>query len=417
MAYVQKRKNARGEITSYQVRWRDGGGRHGDEQSETFEDEPSAELFKQAVNDHGQHWPPGWVKGKGFITQTDDEIAAAERYRFRNYATERIRDRTGVEERYRADCQRELETYINPTFGECDVRSSEHFSSETIRAWVRQLEQTKVWRGSQKKPMSPKTIKNLHGLLSSILAEAVRAEPPLRARNPCEHTRLPRTDDDGVDGEEDVTFLTPQEVAGIVECLPRAEDRALVRVLYGTGFRWGELTALKPDRVIELDSARPRLRVSRAWKRKPRGEYYIGTPKTKRSRRTIRVSATVVQALVELGVEQLGADQLVFHNGSGERLPYSTFYDRWVAAVARAHKQGLLPSHKSPTIHDLRHSHAAALISAGHGLTYVQRRLGHESITTTSDLYGHLLPELDDDAMATIETSLAGGRPPLRAVS
>ncbi|MDX3360592.1 hypothetical protein [Streptomyces sp. ME02-6978.2a] len=51
------------------------------------------------------------------------------------------------------------------------------------------------------------------------------------------------------------------------------------------------------------------------------------------------------------------------------------------------------------------------LLSQGRGLTYVQRRLGHESIKTTSDTYGHLLPEADDDAMEIIDRSLTRGGP------
>lgn len=60
--------------------------------------------------------------------------------------------------------------------------------------------------------MSFKTIRNLHGLLSGVLNEAVRSEPPLGARNPCELTRPPRQDDEV---EEDMAFLTPREVAAL----------------------------------------------------------------------------------------------------------------------------------------------------------------------------------------------------------
>lgn len=405
VASVHPRKNRDGEITSWQVRWRERVDGRVEVQTERFGDEESARVFKQAVDVAGQHWPPGWVRGEGFVAPGG--AADDERYRFRNFAFRSIENRTGVEERYRADCQRELRQYVFPTFGECDVRSTEHFSSETVRAWVRQLEQTKVWRGSQHKPMSPKTIKNLHGLLSSILNEAVRSEPPLRARNPCELTRLPRLDDDGVDDDgEDVCFLTPQEVAGIASYMRPRRDQLVVRIAYGTGFRWGELSALKPDRVLDPRSARPRLRVTRAWKRRPGGAYYLGKPKTKRSRRTIRAARMVIADLAELGLFELGPEDLIIHNGAGERLPYSTFYDHWVEGVALAHERGLLPTHKNPTPHDLRHSCAAGLISDGHSLTYVQRYLGHESITTTSDLYGHLLPEADDGAMATLDRLL-----------
>lgn len=414
MAYIARRKNKEGVITSFQVKWRAGGSRSGPDQSERFDDEPSAEVFRKAVDANGQMWPPGWVKGKGYI----DESAGADeaRYRFDHYARESVKNRTGIEDRYRDAILKELETYILPTFGNCDVRSTEHFSKATVGSWVNVMSKTMVWRGSKHKPMSAKTLKNLHGLLSSILREAVQEEPPLRARNPCEGTRLPRLDEDGIDEDDDggehMEFLTPDEVEGIVSCLKRPEDKHLVRVKYATGMRWGEITALAKRHVLEDEPHRPKLRVARAWKRSTERGYYIGKPKSKRSRRTLRVSPATRAVLDEHGLDTLAPGDLIFCGPDGGRLPYSTFYDRWMTAVRLAKKSGLLAPFKEPTLHDLRHSHASALLSAGHGLTYVQRRLGHESITTTSDRYGHLLPEADDGAMATIDRSLGGDQTP-----
>ena len=155
----------------------------------------------------------------------------------------------------------------------------EHFSQDTIRPWVRQLEKkTMVSVGRKPKhgkpklrPMSPKTIRNVHGLLSGILREAVQAEPPLRARNPCELTRLPRTDDDlaGADAEdgEDIEFLEPDEVEAIISRLSRRMDQLLASMARGTGMRWGEVTALAPMCVLLADPSKPKVRVRRAWKK------------------------------------------------------------------------------------------------------------------------------------------------------
>ncbi|MEW2568429.1 site-specific integrase [Streptomyces sp. NPDC047070] len=413
MAYVQPLKNKALEITSYRVRWRLGGARDGEWQHERFEDEASAEIFRDAVNEGGQQWPPGWVKGKGYIDPAAGSTDEA-RFRFRNFARASIENRTAVEEHYRQACYRDLERWLNPTFGECDVRSVEHFSSDTVRAWVRGLEQAKVHKGPAPKngeprwrKMSPKTIRNLHGLLSSILEEAVKSEPPLRARNPCELTSLPRADDDGGDGAEDISFLTPDEVEGIISCLERRTDQLLVTIKYGTGMRWSEVTALAPSCLEDWQTDRPKLRVKRAWKRDGQGGYYLGTPKSKRGRRSIRVSPSVVAAVEELGGQGLRPqDRLYFTGEQQQRLHYSTMYDRWQRAVKLAKARDLLPTWHDPSLHDVRHSHAAVLLSEGRGLTYVQRRLGHESIKTTSDTYGHLLPEADDDAMDAIERSL-----------
>lgn len=404
--------NKAGDVTAWLVKWRLGGARTGPQQTERFDPtedgRESAEVFKDAVNEAGQQWPPGWVKGRGLITEEAEDV---DRYRFEVYATASVMHRTGVEDRYRGACLGELTRYLFPAFGNCDIRSTQHLSKRTIQAWVNQLAETTVRRGAKRKLMSPKTIKNLHGLMSSILQEAVDEDPPLRDRNPCKGVRLPRTDDHGTSGDdldEDIEFLEPAEVAGVASRMRTAQGRRLVEDIYATGMRWGEVSALAGRHLILSDPARPRVRISRAWKwSRPKG-HYLGTPKSTRSRRTLRITDHTLNNWAEQGVLTGGPDRLVYRNAAGERLPYSTFYDEWMSAVAKAKRDGVLPEHKNPTIHDLRHSHAAALISAGHSLTYVQRRLGHESIKTTSDLYGHLLPEADEAAMATIDAALDG---------
>lgn len=48
--------------------------------------------------------------------------------------------------------------------------------------------------------------------------------------------------------------------------------------------------------------------------------------------------------------------------------------------------------------HDLRHTHAALLIAQGEHPKTIQSRLGHASISTTLDVYGHLFEGLDEAA-------------------
>jgi integrase len=58
--------------------------------------------------------------------------------------------------------------------------------------------------------------------------------------------------------------------------------------------------------------------------------------------------------------------------------------------------------------HDLRHSFASLLLQNGESLTYVKEQMGHSSINVTVDIYGHLVPggnrqavdKLDDAAPA-----------------
>lgn len=412
MASVHPRRNKAGEVTAYLVKWRTGGLRTGAQQTERFdpddEGREAAEVFKDAVNEAGQEWPLGWVKGQGLADDSDQ-------YRFSRYAVESVRTRSGVEERYRDACLGELDRYLLPAFANYDVRSTEHFSRRAVQAWVNQLAQTEVRRGSKTKLMSPKTIRNLHGLLSSILQEAVEEDPPLRDRNPCRGVRLPRTDDQGTSGDdlgEDMEFLEPDEVAGIASRMRTAQGRRLVEDLYATGLRWGEVSALAGFHLLLTDPARPAVKVTRAFKWARSRGFYLGPPKTQRSRRTLRIPDSTLTNMLEQGAQER-PNELIYHNGRGERLPYSTFWEEWMRAVREAKACGLLPEHKNPTVHDLRHSHASLLLSRGRGLTYVQRRLGHESIVTTSDRYGHLLPEADDEAMTAIEQSLNRGPAPV----
>ncbi|MET7313377.1 site-specific integrase [Streptomyces sp. NPDC005571] len=296
-------------------------------------------VFKDAVDEAGQHWPPGWVKGKGYIDPTAaDEL----RYRFDRWALESVENRT-ASKRYKVQCIRALEMYMFPTFGNCDVRSAEHFSKATIGAWVKKMLKTKVKRGSKVKGMSPETLRRLHGLLSSVLKEAVVAEPPLRHRNLCDLTRLPSNDDWGISDDEssdDMEFMTPEEVAGLVQCFPRPSDRMLVRTAYGSGLRWGEISALAARHARNPRPGEYELRVTRAWKRVPGEEWYLGPPKSKAGRRTVEFTAGLWQELLDYGLATLGKDALLFHDGSGGRLPYTTFYDRWMTGSVRPRSGG-----------------------------------------------------------------------------
>jgi integrase len=63
-------------------------------------------------------------------------------------------------------------------------------------------------------------------------------------------------------------------------------------------------------------------------------------------------------------------------------------------------------------IHDLRHTYASLLINQGENLKYVQAQLGHASIKTTVDRYGHLMPDAHRGAGGRLDVTLFGDTPP-----
>ena len=96
--------------------------------------------------------------------------------------------------------------------------------------------------------------------------------------------------------------------------------------------------------------------------------------------------------------------ELVFISSRGTRLSRWNFYEWvWLKVLRKA---GL----RQARIHDLRHTFASLLIQNGAPLAYVKEQLGHSSIQTTVDTYGHLVPggnrsevdRLDDPIPATI---------------
>lgn len=388
---------------SWRVVWRQDGAK----QYEPFGTESEAESFRQLVEGSRNRWPHGWVPHVGFGT-------ASTAPKFRDWAERAIEQRPKASDRTKADYRRDLANHVYPQFGRMRV---DEITTEHVSAWIK----TMVAGG-----LSAKTITNLHGLASSVMKDALTHRPPLTDHNPFAG-RLRNLPDVRT---EDMTFLTPSEFDLV---LSRLLDwyRPLAVLLYATGLRFGEATALRV-RDLNLLGSRATLTVVRAWKRQPDMTYSIGEPKTRRSRRTIALSQETVDALLPVVAGKRG-EELVITSKMGYPLLNSTFHDAgWAPAVARAmvcdyhYDEQRLPGRKPPAmpkpcdcpgvldkrprIHDCRHSHAAWLISEGLPLAAIARRLGHASIQTTVDRYGHLMPDLDDDINAAVDRSLGAQR-------
>jgi integrase len=57
-------------------------------------------------------------------------------------------------------------------------------------------------------------------------------------------------------------------------------------------------------------------------------------------------------------------------------------------------------------IHSFRHTHAVLLLEAGNDMKYVQERLGHGSITITSDVYSHISKKIEESSMEKYEAHM-----------
>jgi len=105
-------------------------------------------------------------------------------------------------------------------------------------------------------------------------------------------------------------------------------------------------------------------------------------------------------------VEGKQLDDFVFTSRTGLPLHNGDFYTHvWRKLMKALAAEGVAPLR----FHDLRHTHVAWLVAGGAPLPNIQARLGHESITTTIDTHGHLLPAGDELISEIIDTALTGG--------
>jgi integrase len=402
MASLEVRNHSTG--TSYRVVWREDGRK----QQLTLHDPVEAARFKQLVEGSGNRWPAGWTRpSKAAPPRRSGKLT------FGEWAETAINRRNRASERTKNDYRRDLRLHFATLL---DVPLDE-VDAGHVTAWL---------DDRRAAGLSGKTIRNLYGFASSLYVDALAEHPPLTPRNPF----AARLADVAAVRTEEMVFLTPQEFAAVLRWV-RDEYAPLIRLLAGTGLRFGEATALQV-RDVDLLGKRKTLTVTKAWKRVDGSTWVVGEPKTKRSRRTLSLSGELVDLLTPHWAGRRG-DELLFPGAAGDRLPHIEVYKRgWAPAVARARvcdqhyagqKNGrglppLIPApcdcagtlDKTPRIHDLRHSHASWLIADGLPLAAISRRLGHSSITITVDRYGHLDPALDDQIDAAVDRALQSTR-------
>jgi integrase len=266
----------------------------------------------------------------------------------------------------RARVQGILDHHLLPCFGAAPLAS---IGPANVRAFVADL----VGAG-----LAPATVRKVYNALGSIFRSAVASG--ILGRSPCIGVSLP-----GLGARQEQRFLSPEEIARLAATHP---DRYRAMVLVGGygGLRFGELAGLSAQR---FDALRSRLTVLDSIT-EVGGHLHRGPTKTGRGR-VVSLPRFVSEALARhMSAFPPGAAALIFTAAEGGPLRRTRFRERvWVGAVEEA---GLGPLR----FHDLRHTAAALAIKAGAHPRAIQERLGHASITTTLNQYGHLFPELDE---------------------
>jgi integrase len=410
----------RGE--SWRVYWRLDGHRNGPKQSCTFPTLPQAQAAKMLVESPSRR----------------HRITAEETYRavlgldgtdpqaptVAQWATDWITARRKL-----ADIQpdtidgykRLIQLRVLPRLGKLRLPQ---VSTDEVSEWVAWLNAQPSRRGGT---LGAETVRRAHAVLHSLLGAAV---PRWIAANPCAKPAGSRKRKAGLPKahRHDAVFLTPTEIDILIaNCDAHIADMVYVSVR--TGLRLGELLVLRVEDVT-LTGKRKVIRVRRALKQ----DGTIGPPKSRRSRRDVSISAEVALRLKPRTTGKRPS-ALLFTSPHGKRWTPSNLHRRhWAPALAAAQRCAAHPPpkpekgktgpprklrndevstcncatrlHRSARWHDLRHTAVSLCVEAGWDPTRVQRRVGHESITTTMDLYGHLWEGTDDGRLDDIEKLL-----------
>ena len=269
-----------------------------------------------------------------------------------------------------------LANHVLPAWKDWRLRDIERLA---IQQWVAEKFAKKTgWQ----------TVRNSWVLLSGILESAV--EYGYLQSNPARGVKFPQK---GLRGKP--AIITGDSLAKLLAELGEPH-RTMVRLIAATGLRIGELLALRWS-ALDLEDGALMVRES----------VYEGKfqpPKTQKALRTIPLGPQAVAALTEHRgrVVRRDPNDLVFGNGKGGPLRESKLLTRVLQPAAE--KAGL----GRVTWHQFRHIHSSLLNDLKVPVKIAQEQLGHGSISTTLNIYTHVVDASHRAAVTQVEERLFG---------
>ena len=287
---------------------------------------------------------------------------------------------------------RDIELYILPHLGRYGL--DELTTTDIQQFYNRLLHPT-----GKKKPLSAKTVKDIHGVLHQALEQAV-TNGELK-KNPSSACKLPKVQ------KKEIVPLEDSQVQSFLERIEGHPHEYLYKITLFTGLREGEVLGLTWD-CVDLKKGHLTVRQQLRKEQKKGGQYYFSPTKNSKSR-TIALSPSVArlfryqkqkQLLTKSETPDWIETNLVFTNAKGGFLSYRTVYDCFKRIVKKMGCPEL-------RFHDLRHQYAVIAIKNGDDIKTIQGNLGHATAAFTLDVYGHVTEEMKRNSADRMESYIA----------
>lgn len=246
--------------------------------------------------------------------------------------------------------------------------------------------------------LSPRTVHHMRRVLIKALSQAVTWDR--LTKNPATATTPPKVE------RKKMLAYDAAQTAELLDAirLTRMFIPTLLAVM--CGLRRGEILALRWGRV-DLGDNRRQLSVVESAEQTKEGVRYK-EPKSGRAR-TVSLSSTVIAELkahrarqaeeqLRLGLRPDG-ESFVVAQVDGSAIQPRSLTHEWVRILGKTS----LPRIR---FHDLRHTHASQMLSAGVHPKIASERLGHSSIGITLDLYSHVMPGMQADAAEQVDAAI-----------
>lgn len=247
-----------------------------------------------------------------------------------------------------------------------------------------------------REPLSPKSVKNVHGILHKALAQAV-ANGYIRF-NPTDPCVLPKI------VKKEIKPLDENQITSFLKAIQGHRFEDLFTTTIFTGMRESEVLGLLWD-CVDLTKGTITINKQLQKVRGSRGEYTLAPTKNSKGR-TLTVAPSIVAILQKVKRQQLENrlrygecwqnSGFVFTDELGRHLKHQTVYLDFKQIMVQI-------GSPNTRFHDLRHSYAVASIKSGDDIKTVQENLGHATAAFTLDVYGHVTEKMKQESAARME--------------